>query len=159
MRFRTSLYIVGFAERLVLLKSNFPVTPNLFCSCILGSILVISFLPVAYYILQANPLLLLIYKIQTIQNNQTISFPLHLEGYVNGCGWEMNEATAGTVQIFDAKGAAVTRSEPLVYDDTGTQLPRAFIADLHAVAPPSVDTGSLVFISSAGIVKAIPINF
>ena len=97
--------------------------------------------------------------VSDILDNQQISFPLHVKGYINGCGWEMNAATAGTVQIFDGKGAAVTPPEQLIYDDNGTEIPRAFVADLHATAAPSVDTGNLVFISSAGIVKAIPVKF
>ncbi len=97
--------------------------------------------------------------VRDIADSQQISFPLHVRGFINGCGWEMNASTAGTVQIFDGKGAPVTPPAQLVYDDNGTEIPRAFIADLHATASPSVDTGNMVFISSAGIVKAIPIRF
>ena len=89
----------------------------------------------------------------------TIAFPEHVSGYINGCGWEMTGATAGQVQVFDSKGMPVTASVPLAYNDNGTELPRAFIALLTAIAPPETDTGSMVFTSASGFVQSVPVSF
>ena len=95
----------------------------------------------------------------TFKDNEQISFPLEIKGYVNGCGWEMTPSSPGSVQIFDAKGAPVSTSTRLQYDDDGTELPRAFIVDVKAYAPPSTDTGSVIFTSAAGMIKAVPVSF
>ena len=90
---------------------------------------------------------------------QQVVFPLRISGYINGCGWEMTGANAGSVQIFDAKGIPVTASTPLLYNDRGTELPRPFVAFLTAIAAPSADTGSIVFTSTAGLIQSYPVSF
>src|SRR4051812_36244761 len=32
-------------------------------------------------------------------------FPLTVDGYINGCGWQPDGLSAGTAQVFDGKGA------------------------------------------------------
>ena len=91
--------------------------------------------------------------------NHTIHFPYHLSGWINGCGWEMTGFTAGMVQVFDSKGVPLSASTPLVYNDTGTELPRPFIAYLTLIAVPTVDTGTLVFTSTTGLVETVSISF
>lgn len=95
----------------------------------------------------------------TFKDTEQVSFPVRVQGYVNGCGWEMTPSSPGSVQIFDAKGAPVTTSTRLQYDDDGTELPRAFMADVKAYAAPSTDTGNIIFTSSSGMIKAFPVRF
>ncbi len=94
-----------------------------------------------------------------IKSGDPITFPDHISGWINGCGWEMTGSTAGMVQVFDAKGMPMSDSTPLVYNDTGTELPRPFIAYITLIASPSVDTGTLVFTSTTGLIETIPVSF
>jgi hypothetical protein len=90
---------------------------------------------------------------------ERILLPLTVKGFINGCGWEMGQANAGTAQIFDGKGLPVSAATPLSYTDDSSELPRPYKATLVPIAPPTVDTGTIVFTSTTGLIHAIPISF
>ncbi len=94
-----------------------------------------------------------------ISDNQKIILPLEVTGYINECGWTVNERMAGKAQIFDGKGLAVTTPFDLIITDNGTQYPYPFKATLHAISAPETDTGQFVFTSNSGMLKIIPISF
>ena len=94
-----------------------------------------------------------------ISDNDKITFPLEVDGYINGCGWERDGMVAGTAQVFDANGIPVTDATILKIADTGTVNPLPFIATLRPNAAPQSDHGQLVLKSTVGLTKIIPVNF
>lgn len=92
-------------------------------------------------------------------------FPLHVDGYANGCGWIADAhmvgggRNAGTAQVFDAKGIPVTVPISLLVRDATSTLPLYFSNDLPLLIPPATDTGTVIFISSTGLIHSVPINF
>ena len=94
-----------------------------------------------------------------ISDNDKITFPIQITGYINGCGWEQSNMIAGTAQVFDAKGFPVTVASNLNITDTGTDLPLPFSVLLHPNFAPQADHGQLVITSNSGLVKMIPVNF
>jgi len=94
-----------------------------------------------------------------ISDNQKITWPLEITGYINECGWVPNGKSAGTIQIFDGKGLPVTTSFDMTITDNGTESPFPFRSDLHASFAPETDTGQLVFKSTSGLLKIVPVSF
>ncbi|MEI6316428.1 MAG: hypothetical protein WCO65_01715 [bacterium] len=94
-----------------------------------------------------------------VADNQKIVFPFEVTGYINGCGWQANKGSAGTVQIFDGKGLPITSAQNIPITDTGTDLPLAFTAIVRPTAAPQTDTGQLVIRSTTGLLKIIPVTF
>ena len=94
-----------------------------------------------------------------ITDNQKITFPIEIDGYINGCGWQASKGNAGTVQIFDGKGLPVTTPQAMVITDTGTDLPLAFTAIIRPSSAPQTDSGQLIIRSTTGLLKIIPVTF
>lgn len=88
-----------------------------------------------------------------------VAYPLLVDGYVNGCGWNVDNGRAGSAQILDAHGHVVVPPTTLVVPIDSTNAPFYFSADLTAIAPPTTDTGSLLITSTAGLLYSIPIKF
>lgn len=72
--------------------------------------------------------------------NATVKSPLVIQGYVNGCGWEVTDEKLATVQLFNANDVPITTAIPVsllgsttgktvsffttvVYPDTSDSLP------------------------------------
>lgn len=94
-----------------------------------------------------------------ISDNDKIIFPIEITGYINGCGWERNKMSAGTIQVFDGKGMPVTVPFDMTISDNGTELPLPFKSDLHPNFAPQTDSGQLVIKSNTGLLKIIPVTF
>jgi hypothetical protein len=94
-----------------------------------------------------------------ISNNDKIVFPIEITGYINGCGWNRNKMSAGTIQVFDGKGMPVTSPFDMTINEMGTELPLSFKATLRPNFAPQTDNGQLVIKSNAGILKIVPISF
>ncbi len=95
-----------------------------------------------------------------ISDNDKIVFPLQITGYINGCGWNRDNTSAGNIQIFDNKGMPVTVPVDMNISDNGTELPLPFESSfLHANFAPQTDTGQLIFKSNSGLIKIIPVTF
>ncbi len=77
--------------------------------------------------------------------NQTIGFGSIISGYVNGCGWTAFEAQAGTVQVLNANGQAVSNPIPLSVSSNWMQLPAYFSTSIYLTTTPGTSTGSLLF--------------
>ncbi len=90
---------------------------------------------------------------------QKAAFPIFVEGYANGCGWEANGSSAGTAQVFDGKGLPVTRPTTLIIPSDSTKLPWSFTASLVLISPPTTDTGYMLLTSTTGLISNIPIAF
>lgn len=94
-----------------------------------------------------------------IEDNEKITFPYTIKGYVNGGGWERGATSAGIVQIFDSRGIPVSKAIPLLYADDGVDLPSPFIAIITASSAPTSGAGMMVFTSTTGLVHTVPIRF
>ena len=69
----------------------------------------------------------------TINNpsqNSKANFPVLVDGYVNGCGWNINNNGAGTVQIFDNQGLPITLPTTLNVAPESNGAPYYFKANL-----------------------------
>jgi hypothetical protein len=88
-----------------------------------------------------------------------IVFPYTVSGYINGCGWEAQGAAAGTVQIFDRHGRALTGEVPLTIPSDSTEMPFFWKTTLSLESAPTTDSGSIVFRSISGLTKAIAVTF
>ena len=94
-----------------------------------------------------------------LEDDSKITFPYTVKGYINGGGWERGNASAGIVQIFDARGIPVTKAIPLSYADDGTDLPSPFVSIITASKAPTAGDGMMVFTSTTGLVHTVPIRF
>ena len=94
-----------------------------------------------------------------ITENQKITFPLTITGYINGCGWNNIGPKGGSVQIFDAKGMPITPNTEMTIDDKTTQIPLSFTTTLHPNFVPQTENGQLIFQSNTGFLKIVPVTF
>jgi len=94
-----------------------------------------------------------------LSENQKVTFPYTVRGYINGGGWERGSSSAGIVQIFDSRGMPVSKATPLSFTDTSKDLPVQFVAVISASSAPTSGTGMIVFTSTTGLVHTVPIRF
>jgi hypothetical protein len=92
-------------------------------------------------------------------DNDKISFPLKVYGYVNGCGWETRGGSAGTAQVFDGNGTRLSDPMTLIVPPDSTGMPYYFEGNIKLLVPPQSDTGSLVIHGVTGFSHAISIRF
>lgn len=95
----------------------------------------------------------------SIAETAKIKFPIAVEGYANGCGWEASGGSAGTAQVFDGKGTPVTKPSMLAVGPHSDKKPWSFTASLALITPPSTDTGYILLRSTTGLLSTIPIAF
>lgn len=95
----------------------------------------------------------------SVKENDKISFPLKLEGYINECGWIKKGSVAGTAQVFDGTGAPVSNKANLNIAPYDSEYPYYFENSLVLENPPHTDTGSLIINGVGGLWKAIPVSF
>ncbi len=86
-------------------------------------------------------------------------FPILVDGYANGCGWDVSSGNAGTVQVFDGKGLPVTLPTGMFVVRESTNAPFYFKTYLKLHTPPTTDKGNILFISTTGLIHSIPITF
>lgn len=91
--------------------------------------------------------------------SEKVKYPLLVSGYINGCGWERNGDSAGTAQIFDSRGQAVTKQSSLFIPGDSTQSPFYFETTLYPMTPPTMDTGTLLITSTKGVLHQTPVRF
>ena len=101
-----------------------------------------------------------------LKPGEKVAFPLLVDGYANGCGWEpaaraglIPGQIAGTAQVFDGTGLPVTKPIPLAIGTDSTDAPFYFSAELPLYAAPASDSGYLLLKSNAGLVDTIPVAF
>lgn len=95
--------------------------------------------------------------LSTPDKEATVSFPLRVQGYVNGCGWEEISGRVGSVQVFDGYGIALTDEVLLVTGDS--EKPFEFDTTLQLTTPPRTGRGSIVLTGTTGFIYAQPISF
>src|ERR1700686_3674257 len=80
--------------------------------------------------------------------NQEIQLPVTVKGYINGNGWNAFEAVAGSVQVFDANGKAISDRVPLKATTDWMQPTVHFetiVGDREMMNNLATQTGVLVF--------------
>lgn len=104
--------------------------------------------------------------LQEPKDDSDAKFPILVKGYVNGCGWELVNgsaglpAQAGTAQVFDGTGMALTKAVPLSVPEQSSEQPFYFEAHVPLITPPTTTSGSLIILSNGGgLTKALHINF
>lgn len=90
---------------------------------------------------------------------EKVAFPLSVEGYINGCGWESSGNRAGTVQVFDDNALPVTAAVPLIIPSDSSEEPFYFSAALMPTAAPRTDAGRIVVTSTTGLLYVQPVTF
>ncbi len=93
------------------------------------------------------------------EENSQMVFPIKVKGYVKGCGWDVAEGNAGTAQVFDANGRALTKAVPLSVPSQSDQEPFYFETLVPLVTAPQADTGTFVVVSRSGLVHAFRVRF
>ena len=78
------------------------------------------------------------------KDGATVTFPLSIKGYVNGCGWVAQESIAGVVTLQD-ENSVIIATEALITDGDWKKLPVAFHTTIGA--PWTTPTGTLNFIN------------
>lgn len=91
--------------------------------------------------------------------NEVVAFPLQVDGYINGCGWEPMNGSAGTVQIFDGKGLPVTDPTPLTLEAPDAGSPYYFNTSLVLSRAPTAEGGNILLRSNTGLLYPIPVSF
>lgn len=94
-----------------------------------------------------------------LSRGEKISFPLIVDGYANACGWEVVSGSAGTVQIFDSTGHAVTREYTLTVPTDSTEAPYYFSANLVPDSAPRSAVGTVLLRANSALLHDIPIAF
>ena len=94
-----------------------------------------------------------------LSKGEKIEYPLEVNGYINGCGWERNGTVAGTVQIMDGRGRPITNSETLIIPKDSVNKPYYFSAKLYPRDIPQTDAGSILLTSTTGLMYAVPVSF
>ncbi len=80
--------------------------------------------------------------------NQEVQLPITVKGYINGNGWNAFEGVAGSVQVLDANGKAITEKTPLQATTDWMQSVVHFettIGDANMMNNLATQTGILVF--------------
>ncbi len=96
---------------------------------------------------------------KSVEEEQKVTFPLKVYGYINECGWVKSGHVAGTAQIFDSYGQPITNKANLNISDAESGYPYYFENSLVLSKAPQTDKGSLILNSTSGLYKAIPVSF
>lgn len=83
-------------------------------------------------------------KVDTPKSGTEIIFPLIIAGYVNECGWNIQNGNAGTFQIIDESGRTITGEIPLNVVSSGFGKYN-FSFSVKANMLPSGDEGYILF--------------
>lgn len=78
-----------------------------------------------------------------------LMFPLSITGYINGCGWDVSNGYAGSVQVFDGDGIPVSLNTPLPLTPESKlgnlNTPSVFSATIVLTRNPSLRQGFIIF--------------
>ncbi len=94
-----------------------------------------------------------------ISDNDKIKFPLVINGYVNGCGWDADGKNAGTVQVFDNAGRLISSPAQIFVNEDGVNLPLSIQSTVYLNQVPQTETGKVLIRSYSGFTKIIPVSF
>ncbi len=97
--------------------------------------------------------------VKAIEDNDKITFPFKMFGYINECGWIRKGQIAGTAQVFDGKGLPVSNKVNLNIPEDNTGYPYYFENTLLLEHAPTTDTGSLIINGVGGLNRAIQVSF
>jgi hypothetical protein len=77
-------------------------------------------------------------------------FPLDITGYVNGCGWNVVNGVAGSVQVFDGNGLPISNRVPLTIISESNLLnqPNVFRTNINLTNNPTLRQGIIIFEAS-----------
>lgn len=98
-------------------------------------------------------------SVSSPESDMQIVFPIAVRGHVNGCGWDVKNGIAGTVQVFDNNGFAISDAVPLEVTDDTIIKPYAFHSALYLRHGPSTGDGSVIYKSVTGLIFAQSISF
>lgn len=90
--------------------------------------------------------------VESPKPNEVVNLPIAVTGYIGGGKWYANEGEAGSVQVFDANGKAVSQKAPLRATGDWRKLPTYFsaqVGDRQMMSSLETDSGFLV-LSSMG---------
>ena len=93
------------------------------------------------------------------KNGDKAAFPIVVDGYINGCGWDPAAASAGTAQVFDGKGLPLTKPIALAIPSDSTNAPYYFSASLPLIAAPSTAGGNILIRANSGLLYSVPVAF
>lgn len=84
--------------------------------------------------------------------NELVKLPITVQGMINGRGWSANEGEAGSVEVFDSEGRAISSRAVLKTTTDWRNLPTSFeamVGDRQMMSNIMTDAGYLKFTSSA----------
>ncbi len=100
--------------------------------------------------------------VKTPKVHDTVTFPIKVSGYINGCGWLSDGNSGGTVTLIGT-GGALSNAVPLsIAEASTTDLPLYFEAKISPAVVPHDGTGVLFFRNTASPTPEtfqIPVNF
>jgi len=83
--------------------------------------------------------------VETPADNQSISSPLVIQGYVNGCGWQASSNGIAYVGLYSASGTPLTTEIPVSVLGGGTTTTTSFVTTLVYPDTTSSLSGYLLF--------------
>ncbi len=95
------------------------------------------------------------------QLGATVTTPIRIAGYANGCDWYLKDNSAGSVQVLDENGQVISQTYLLTIVQHRAFSPAYFDLELF-VKPPQNKKGILLFTNNneaSPVVKRIPITF
>lgn len=86
--------------------------------------------------------------VNTPKPDASVSFPLTVGGYANGCGWEDIDGSVGSIDVLDSNGVVYAHGLlPIV----GTVAkPYYFEISVAPALPAGITAGTIVFNSNSG---------
>lgn len=90
----------------------------------------------------------------------TVGTTFSISGYANGCGWDTQKGSVGTVVVLNQYGQVVSSIYPLTVSDEGLFSASTFTIEIYH-GGPYTDKGSLLFTSTGADPKSLilPIRF
>ncbi len=91
-------------------------------------------------------------SISNLKDGQVVTFPLNIVGSINGNGWAGDEGEAGSVQVFDNNGKAISEVSVLKITTDTLKLPAQFsvtVGDKKMMDNITTAGGVMIFRSAA----------
>ncbi len=89
-------------------------------------------------------------SIKTPHLHESVTFPLEITGYINGCGWEPRDDRAGTVVLYSDHGMPLTPPVTLLMPPQAEREPYYFESIINIVPPSGTKEGILIFENNRG---------
>lgn len=99
-------------------------------------------------------------NVETPKEGATMQSPAVIQGYTNGCGWEVVDGNLATVQLYTSAGVAVTTPIPVSLLGSTSGATVSFFTTLVYPDSAATSSGYLLFVhSGSGFTKQVNVKY